>query len=167
MYSCMAKTWHNSMRSDGRDGMQTSPETSTDDLEMLLEGSVEEKRGPGYGIRTAVVAGFEVSNPLRRIDDLLEQARSDLVAMAAAEAPLTVPLSGYKDDENSIGKQVEQGEVDVEAARPRVQPRAERVAAMLGQVAEASAVVRGDVLGSLQKERSRNTEYVIPAYLLS
>lgn len=144
--------------------MQGSPETSTDDVDLLLEGVVEETRSPGYGIRTAVVAGFEVTNPLRRIDDLLEQARSDLAAMAAAEGAPGAGMSAIINTPED-GVSEDPGEVDAGAAR--LKPKAEHVAAMLAQVAEASAVVRGDVLGRLQKERSRNAEYASCISLLS
>ena len=140
----------------GSELIQDSLETSTDDVDQLLEGAAEETRSHGYGIRTAVVAGFEVTNPLRRIDDLLERARSDLVAMAAAENASAAAKEATADD---------QGAVD--AAGARGPPKAADVAAMLAQVAEASAVVRGDVLARLQKERSRNAEYVLPVCVVS
>lgn len=128
----------------------------------MLEGAFEERPGPGYGARTAVVAGFEVSNPLRRIDDLLEQARSTLVAMAATESSPTAPVPASAAAEQTRADDRQHGEGVVDGGKASLQRRAELVAGMLFQVAEASAVVRGDVLGRLQKERARNSECDTP-----
>lgn len=142
--------------------LQARSETSLDDADLLMDQRTEEKQLPGYGLRTAVVSGFEVSNPLRRVDDLLEQARSELGVIASdfhASAP--AQQTGAHEGEHADAAE---GGLDWErssgSASGQLLVRVQQVADLLGQVAEASAVVKGDVLGKLSKERARNTECV-------
>lgn len=58
-----------------------------EDVDALLAGGDGGAGGVevGYGRRTTLVAGWEASDTLRRLDDLLECARSELGTLAAAE----------------------------------------------------------------------------------
>jgi hypothetical protein len=155
--------------------VQESGETSTDQIDVLLEGNAAEGCGLGYGARTVAVAGFQVSNPLRRIDDLLEQARSELVAMASTESSATStaivkgtsPVTGTDTGGEGTVDSTQRVQGDGDADVSGVKFKAARVAAMLEQVAEASALIRGDVLGRLLKERDRNAEYAPDLRLFS